>query len=79
MIYRSKILIAFLLFFIYFDSLKAQGLEYVKVEAESTGLSVKEAIDSALIQAIERVNGKSMESSTFLKSIESLEQKNQRF
>ncbi len=76
MIYRSKILIAFLLFFIYFDPLKAQGLEYVKVEAESTGLSVKEAIDSALIQAIERVNGKSMESSTFLKSIESLEQKN---
>lgn len=76
MIYRSKILIAFLLFFIYSESLKAQGLEYVKVEAESTGLSVKEAIDSALIQAIERVNGKSMESSTFLKSIESLEQKN---
>ena len=52
------------------------SLEYVKIETESTGVSVKEAIDSALVQAIERVNGKSMESSSFLKTIEISEQKN---
>ncbi len=72
----SKLLSIFLLLFFSFNTLKAQSLEYVRVESESTGLSVKEAIDSALVQAIERVNGKSMESASLLKSTESLEQKN---
>ena len=73
---RSKLLTIFFCGLISAQHVVGSSLEYVKIETESTGVSVKEAIDSALLQAIERVNGKSMESSSFLKTIETLEQKN---
>ena len=77
MIYiRIKLLTIFFCGFISAQHVVGSSLEYVKIETESTGVSVKEAIDSALVQAIERVNGKSMESSSFLKTIEISEQKN---
>lgn len=73
---RIKLLTLLFCGFISAQHVVGSGLEYVKIETESTGVSVKEAIDSALVQAIERVNGKSMESSSFLKTIEISEQKN---
>ena len=73
---RRKFLLIFFCGFISAHHVVGSSLEYVKIETESTGVSVKEAIDSALVQAIERVNGKSMESSSFLKTIEISEQKN---
>ncbi len=73
---RSKLLTILFCGLISAQYVVGSSLEYVKIEIESTGVSVKEAIDSALIQAIERVNGKSMESSSFLKTIEVSEQKN---
>ena len=77
MIYiRIKLLTILFCGFISAQHVVGSSLEYVKIETESTGVSVKEAIDSALVQAIERVNGKSMESSSFLKTIEVSEQKN---
>ena len=77
MIYiRIKLLTILFCGFISAQHVVGSSLEYVKIETESTGVSVKEAIDSALVQAIERVNGKSMESSSFLKTIEISEQKN---
>ena len=72
---RIKLLTLLFCGFISAQHVVGSGLEYVKIETESTGVSVKEAIDSALVQAIERVNGKSMESSSFLKTIEISEQK----
>ena len=73
---RIKLLTILFCGFISAQHVVGSSLEYVKIETESTGVSVKEAIDSALVQAIERVNGKSMESSSFLKTIEISEQKN---
>ena len=73
---RIKLLTILFCGFISAQHVVGSSLEYVKIETESTGVSVKEAIDSALVQAIERVNGKSMESSSFLKTIEVSEQKN---
>ncbi|SVD87607.1 uncharacterized protein METZ01_LOCUS440461, partial [marine metagenome] len=46
------------------------GIEYVSVEVEGRGESLKTAIDDALTQAIGRVNGVSIESSTLLKTLE---------
>ena len=46
------------------------GIEYVSVEAEGRGESLKRAIDDALTQAIGRVNGISIESSSLLKTSE---------
>ena len=73
---RRKFLLIFFCGLVSAQHVAGSNLEYVKIETESTGVSVKEAIDSALVQAIERVNGKSMESSSFLKTIEISEQKN---
>ena len=73
---HRKFLLIFFCGLISAQHVAGSNLEYVKIETESTGVSVKEAIDSALVQAIERVNGKSMESSSFLKTIEISEQKN---
>ena len=60
-IFKIQFFLITLLSFLPFQAISASGLEYIKVETEGTGVSVREAIDSALIQAIERVNGKSME------------------
>ena len=73
---HRKFLLIFFCGLVSAQHVAGSNLEYVKIETESTGVSVKEAIDSALVQAIERVNGKSMESSSFLKTIEISEQKN---
>ena len=62
---HRKFLLIFFCGLISAQHVAGSNLEYVKIETESTGVSVKEAIDSALVQAIERVNGKSMESSSF--------------
>ena len=42
-------------------SLSSASIDYVSVEAEGRGVSLKEAIDLALTEAIGRVNGKSIE------------------
>tara|TARA_B100000945_G_scaffold144419_1_gene115590 strand:- start:104 stop:1408 length:1305 start_codon:yes stop_codon:yes gene_type:complete len=75
-IFKIQFFLITLLSLFSFQTINASGLEYIKVETEGTGVSVREAIDSALIQAIERVNGKSMESSTLLKTTEKLEETN---
>jgi len=61
---KSIILLSFLLF--NYQPTLAAGLEYVSVDVEGRGASVREAIDIALTEAIGRVNGKSIESSTLL-------------
>ena len=53
------------------------GIEYVSVEVEGRGESLKTAIDDALTQAIGRVNGISIESSSLLKTSEKYEEKNE--
>ena len=58
-------------------SLSSASIDYVSVEAEGTGVSLKEAIDQALTEAIGRVNGKSIESSTLLKTSEKVEETNE--
>ena len=58
-------------------SLSSASIDYVSVEAEGRGVSLKEAIDLALTEAIGRVNGKSIESSTLLKTSEKFEEKNE--
>ena len=73
---KARLLFIFFCGFLSTQYIYGSSLEYVKIETESTGTSVKQAIDSALVQAIERVNGKSMESSSFLKTLEISEQKN---
>ena len=45
--------------------LTSAGIDYVSVETEGRGVSLKEAIDQALTEAIGRVNGKSIESSHY--------------
>ena len=57
--------------------LTSAGIDYVSVETEGRGVSLKEAIDQALTEAIGRVNGKSIESSTLLKTSEKFEEKNE--
>ena len=73
--YKSISIFIFLILSL--NAAHSAGLEYIKIETEGTGVTVREAIDSALIQAIERVNGKSMESSTLLKTQEKLEETNE--
>ena len=74
--FKVRLLLIFFCGFLSTQHIYGSSLEYVKIETESTGTSVKQAIDSALVQAIERVNGKSMESSSLLKTLEISEQKN---
>ena len=57
--------------------LTSAGIDYVSVETEGRGVSLKEAIDQALTEAIGRVNGKSIESSTLLKTSEKFEERNE--
>ena len=57
--------------------LSGASIDYISVETEGRGGSLKEAIDQALIEAIGRVNGKSIESSTLLKTSERYEEKNE--
>ena len=57
--------------------LASAGIDYVSVETEGRGVSLKEAIDQALTEAIGRVNGKSIESSTLLKTSEKFEERNE--
>lgn len=73
---KLKVLFAIFYGFLCVQFVHGASLDFIKIETESTGKSVKEAIDSALVQAIERVNGKSMESSSLLKTTEKSEQKN---
>ena len=57
--------------------LASAGIDYVSVETEGRGVSLKEALDQALTEAIGRVNGKSIESSTLLKTSEKFEERNE--
>ena len=57
--------------------LTSAGIDYVSVETEGRGVSLKEAIDQALTKAIGRVNGKSIESSTLLKTSEKVKETNE--
>ena len=57
--------------------LASAGIDYVSVETEGRGVSLKEALDQALTEAIGRVNGKSIESSTLLKTSEKVEETNE--
>ncbi|SVC97539.1 uncharacterized protein METZ01_LOCUS350393, partial [marine metagenome] len=57
--------------------LTSAGIDYVSVETEGRGVSLKEAIDQALTEAIGRVNGKSIESSTLLKTSEKFVERNE--
>ena len=74
-VYKSISIFIFLILSL--NTIHSTGLEYIKIETEGTGVTVRDAIDNALIQAIERVNGKSMESSTLLKTLEKLEETNE--
>ncbi len=49
-------------------SLSSSSVEYVTVNVEGRSTTIQEAIDKALIEAIGRINGKSMENQTLLKS-----------
>ena len=72
---KSIILFSLLLF--NYQPTLAAGLEYVSVDVEGRGASIREAIDIALTEAIGRVNGKSIESSTLLISQEKSVQDNE--
>ena len=57
--------------------LSSASIDYVSVDTEGRGATLKEAIDQALTEAIGRVNGKSIESSTLLKTSEKLVESNE--
>jgi len=51
-------------------SLSFAGVQYVEVEAEGSGINLGDAINSALVEAIGRINGKSIESASVMQSLQ---------
>jgi curli biogenesis system outer membrane secretion channel CsgG len=63
-----KLVLLFLSLFISFDAMA--GVKYMEIEAEGQGISLGDAINSALIEAIGRVNGKSVDGVSVMQSLQ---------
>ncbi len=64
-----KILPIILVLFSYGNAYAGVELNYVSVEAEGRGITVPQAINAALIEAIGRVNGKSLSAKTSINKV----------
>ncbi len=63
-----KLMLLFLSLLISFDAMA--GVKHVEIEAEGHGTTLGDAINSALIEAIGRVNGKSVDSVSVMQSLQ---------